>query len=78
MSHCVLGTNRENVRKEPPCRSCIYQSKTLYTGANPRWFTFQRNKELERALEDLSVEELSKFEWTLKDSICHCKEPLVE
>src|SRR5678815_3802374 len=34
MSHCVLGTNRENVRKEPPCRSCIYQSKTLYTGAN--------------------------------------------
>lgn len=67
MSHCVLGTNRENVRKEPPCRSCIYQSKTLYTGANPRWFTFQRNKELERALEDLSVEELSKFEWTLKD-----------
>jgi hypothetical protein len=32
MSHCVLGTNRENVRKPPPCKSCIYQSSTLYTG----------------------------------------------
>ena len=32
MSHCVLGTNRENVYKAPPCRSCINQSKTTYTG----------------------------------------------
>ncbi len=30
MSKCVLGTNRENVQKEPPCKSCVYQSKTLY------------------------------------------------
>jgi hypothetical protein len=67
MSHCVLGTNRENVRKEPPCRSCIYQSETLYTGVNPRWFTFQRDKELESALDNLSVGELSQFEWTLKN-----------
>ncbi len=34
MSHCVLGTNRDNVQKEPPCKSCVYQSKTLYTGVN--------------------------------------------
>ena len=32
MSHCVLGTNRDDVRKPPPCKSCIYQSRTLYTG----------------------------------------------
>src|SRR5690349_4111483 len=31
MSHCVLGTNRDDVRKAPPCKSCIYQSRTLYT-----------------------------------------------
>src|SRR6266496_2312435 len=31
MSHCVLGTNRDHVRKAPPCRSCIDQSSTLYT-----------------------------------------------
>ena len=34
MSHCVLGTNRDNVRKAPPCGSCIYQSRTLYAGSN--------------------------------------------
>jgi hypothetical protein len=32
MSHCVLGTNRDHPQKEPPCKSCVYQSETLYTG----------------------------------------------
>jgi capsular polysaccharide biosynthesis protein len=32
MSHCVLGTDRDDPHKAPPCRSCIYQSKTLYSG----------------------------------------------
>jgi hypothetical protein len=30
MSRCVLGTNRDNVKKEMPCKSCVYQSRTLY------------------------------------------------
>ena len=30
MSRCVLGTDREHPEKAPPCRSCIYQSSTLY------------------------------------------------
>ena len=68
MSHCVLGTNRDHPRKPPPCKSCVYQSKALYTGRNPHWFTFGRDKELERALENLSVNELSKFEWKLKSN----------
>ncbi|NOT04031.1 MAG: hypothetical protein HOP27_05470 [Anaerolineales bacterium] len=32
MSRCVLGTNQNNVHKEMPCKSCVYQSKTLYAG----------------------------------------------
>src|SRR5688500_11597168 len=63
MSHCVLGTNRDNVRKEPPCESCIYQSKTLYTGTNPHWFTFERDKELAAAVGNLSLKHLMIFEW---------------
>ena len=55
MSRCVLGTNREHVHREPPCRSCTYQSRTLYTelpsSPNPasmvHWFTFDRDAELE-------------------------------
>ncbi len=63
MSRCVLGTNRDSPRQEPPCRSCIYQSGTLYTGADVHWFGFQRYAGLERALSGLSLDELSRFTW---------------
>ncbi|HEY9528692.1 MAG TPA: hypothetical protein VIR02_16505 [Anaerolineales bacterium] len=46
MSHCVLGTNRDNVRKAPPCDSCIYQSKTLYAGSNDVSRSSQRATEV--------------------------------
>lgn len=39
MSHCVLGTNRDHVRKAPPCKSCIYQSGTLYSGIQVQKYT---------------------------------------
>ena len=39
MSKCVLGTNRDNVHKEMPCRSCVYQSRTLYKNVE----TFERS-----------------------------------
>jgi Capsule polysaccharide biosynthesis protein len=63
MSRCVLGTDRDNPQKGPPCKACIYQSKTLYTDADAYWFTFERDPELENALQDLTLEELSKFNW---------------
>ena len=63
LTHCVLGTNRENVSQKPPCRSCIYQSKTLYTGMDVNWFSFNADVELDRALFDLSLSELQNFEF---------------
>lgn len=78
MSHCVLGTNRDDVRKAPPCGSCIYQSQTLYTGTQGdkytdepvtrhqsyvEWFDFQRDEQLAKAIEILHLSELMAFEW---------------
>src|SRR5688500_13784821 len=80
MSHCVLGTSRDNVRKPPPCKSCIYQSKTLYTGNDDfshsarkttevvttgtmYWFDFERDEQLAKAVAQLSLQDLMKFEW---------------
>jgi Capsule polysaccharide biosynthesis protein len=76
MSKCVLGTNRKNVYKEPPCKSCVYQSKTLYTSVPKRtpsslrtrsseidWFNFQRDEKLNNAVVSLSVEGMMRFEW---------------
>src|SRR6185503_14185405 len=76
MSHCVLGTNRVNVRKAPPCKSCVYQSKTLYKNvptfersnvqhsiSSVSWFDYQSNTQLKNAIENLSVPDLKTFEW---------------
>ena len=74
MSHCVLGTNRQNVHKAPPCKSCIYQSKTLYKNVSTfersnvqtssvNWFDYQHDAQLNSAIENLPVQELMSFEW---------------
>jgi hypothetical protein len=72
MSRCVLGTNRDNPHKEPPCRSCVIQSKTLYAGVPSKvesqrsgvsWFDYQRNTQLAVAISNLSVPDLMAFEW---------------
>jgi len=61
MSRCVMGTNREDPSQEPPCRSCIYQSKTLYKGTKVHWFGFERDQQLEAAIQNLSISALSTF-----------------
>ncbi len=61
MTHCVLGSNRDDVKQKPPCASCIYQSETLYTGANTDWFSFNADAELDGALKGLTLLELQKF-----------------
>ena len=74
MSHCVLGTNRDDPHKPPPCKSCIYQSSTLYTGVAPSqrsnvpsssvtWFSYQPSPELSSALDGLGLHELMDFHW---------------
>ncbi len=42
MSHCVLGTNRQDHRTPPPCESCIAQSRRIYAGAQVRTVYLQR------------------------------------
>ncbi|MEI6290134.1 MAG: hypothetical protein WCP19_06845 [Chloroflexota bacterium] len=61
MTHCVLGTDRDNPGKNPPCRSCIYQSKTLYTGAKVSWFGYSHDDELSSAIQNLLLPDLMTF-----------------
>jgi hypothetical protein len=63
MSRCVIGTQRDNPEQKPPCLSCVYQARTLYTGAPVHWFTFERDTQLEIALKGLSLAELMVFAW---------------
>jgi hypothetical protein len=73
MSKCVLGTHRDHPQQAMPCRSCVYQSRTLYagvpsleaaaTGTRLAWFDFQRDEALAQALTSLSLPQLMTFEW---------------
>lgn len=72
MSQCVLGTNRDDPHRPPPCKSCIYQSSTLYTDVSTlqhsnvstlRWFTYGEEPTLVSALDGLSLEQLMDFHW---------------
>ena len=74
MTHCVLGTNRADPHKPPPCRSCVYQSSALYEGVEVAdhsgamasttevwWFTYQHDAALALALENLALDQLMDF-----------------
>lgn len=70
LSKCVLGTNRDNPHKEMPCKSCVMQSRALYTGVPSKvegqrsqvnWFDFQRDTEIQNAIRDLNIDHLSRF-----------------
>jgi hypothetical protein len=69
MSHCVLGTNRDDPHKAPPCKSCVYQSKTLYIGVpaidgrvgGGSRYSASRNSTTGNRLKSKSVRWLVKF-----------------
>ncbi len=63
LSRCVLGTDRDNPTKQPPCRSCVYQSRTLYTGAQVNWFGYERNEHLAGLIANLPLADLMIFEY---------------
>jgi hypothetical protein len=81
MSRCVLGTNRDHPENPPPCRSCIYQSETLYArvptarghdaASALHWFGFRRDSELERALGGLDLTRLTEFAWRPAELSAH-------
>jgi hypothetical protein len=72
MSRCVLGTSRDDPQRGMPCKSCIYQTKTLYSGLPSQvenqksgvwWFTFDREQELASSIAQLPLPELMAFEY---------------
>ena len=74
MSKCVMGTNRDHPQRGMPCRSCVMQSRALYANVQKfegskvqrsgvNWFEFHRDADVETAIRDLNVEQLSTFQF---------------
>ena len=62
MSHCVLGTNRQDYHTPPPCEACIAQSSRVYAEAQVAPFVYREDPDLAASLSDLDVEQLAHFE----------------
>lgn len=65
MIHCVLGTNSADLTQPPPCNACIAQSQRLYRSACVAWASYQEDSDIAKALTDLTVEQLGKFEFQI-------------
>ncbi len=63
MSHCVLGTNRQDYHTPPPCAACIAQSERIYSQARVEPFSYHEDPSLATSLSGLDVEQLARFEY---------------
>jgi hypothetical protein len=65
MSRCVLGSDRENPSKEPPCQACISQAKWIFSNAPAIWFEYIEDENLKSDLKALNIEELCHFDYEI-------------
>lgn len=63
MTQCVLGTDRSTAGKNPPCQSCMAQSRALFGDEAQIPFEFQPSDEFDQALTGLDLDELSSLEY---------------
>lgn len=63
MSRCVLGTDRNDPTKSPPCKACIAQSRWFYSSSLVIPFTYSSKSDLIEMLRSLSLDSLMVFEY---------------
>ena len=63
LSHCVLGTDNQDVRVSPPCRLCIQNSRKIFASQDNRWFEYSKNPELESNLQNLTLTQLIDYQY---------------
>lgn len=63
LSHCVLGTDRENPEKRPPCGACQHQSSVNTTGAQVIPLVPMENPALRDNLEKSTIQDLMNFQF---------------
>jgi Capsule polysaccharide biosynthesis protein len=61
MSRCVLGTDRTDPSKAPPCKPCIAQSRWLFSDALVIPFSYHEYQPLNEALSGLPLGQLMEF-----------------
>lgn len=62
MSRCVLGTDKDDFSKLPPCTICLAQSRWLFTSAMVVPFVYKEDRQLNNSLQGLTLSQLMEFE----------------
>jgi hypothetical protein len=58
---CVLGTDKKEFSKEPPCRECMRTSRIIFGKTNIHPFSFKVNEEINRETDNLGLDELISY-----------------
>jgi hypothetical protein len=61
MSRCVLGTNRSDYQKSPPCHTCTVQSARFFSSTPTVPFYYHEDGQLAESLRNLSLNQLMSF-----------------
>jgi len=58
---CVLGTDKKDLSKEPPCRECMRTSRLVLGKTNIHYFSYKINEEISRETNDLNLGQLITY-----------------
>ncbi|MDY6866802.1 MAG: hypothetical protein SVT56_02690 [Chloroflexota bacterium] len=61
MTRCVLGTDRDNVLKPPPCQKCLNQSSVIYNRSDAVRLRYSHDEELAKELQDTDLAILKNY-----------------
>jgi len=58
---CVLGTDRENPSKDPPCKECVRTSRMIFGSKNVQTLSFKNDQSISRDIQGLRLSELFEY-----------------
>jgi len=58
---CVLGTDKKDLSKEPPCRECMRTSRLVLGKKNIHYFSYMVDEEISRETNDLNLGQLITY-----------------
>ena len=61
MKRCVLGTQLDDLTREPPCKACIRQASWLFAQAPSVEYVYHEQPELLKALSQLDIQQMMEF-----------------